>query len=480
MADAVTLRELAAAVRERRIGAHELVARSLERIETLDADLNAVVALRAEEALEEARGLDAALSAGAEAGPLAGLPLLVKDMTDVAGMRTTFGSQVFGAAPAATTDAVVVARLRAAGAIVVGKTNLPEFAAEGFTSNLLFGTTCNPWLPDRTCGGSSGGSAVALAAGMAAIATATDGGGSIRIPAAYCGLVGLKPTNGVVGRDPIPDWIDLSTDGPFSTCADDLELLLEVLRGPTPGDPTAQVVPPPERDTAVARVFTIERFTDYGPLPAEVREPFDAAVTSFGEVVGRAAEPITPSQLFGDRRIDEDWFTITGSEHAHRFGRAWFDEHAEQLHPSTRSYLEGGLAVPDRGVPGRAVPAVRVHACARRSAWRRRGAALARDDRRRLPRRWIGRRHRSRVVRVPGAEHHGPPGVIAAGGRVSERCALRAAGDRASLPRRPPAGHRATVGGRAAVAANRARLPAVRRPDVLSRRARPRRRLRDT
>jgi Asp-tRNA(Asn)/Glu-tRNA(Gln) amidotransferase A subunit family amidase len=260
-------------------------------------------------------------------------------------MRTTFGSMAFRAAPAATTDAVVVARLRAAGAIVVGKTNLPEFAAEGFTANSLFGVTRNPWNLERTTGGSSGGSAAALAAGMAAIATATDGGGSIRIPAAYCGLVGLKPTNGVIGRDPIPDWIDLSTDGPFSAHADDVALLLDVLRGPTPGDPTAQVVRPPERSTAIGRVFSIERFTEFGPLPAEAAEPFAAAIADFAAVFGVEIEPITPSQLFGDARIDDDWFTITGAEHAHLFGRAWFDAHADELDPSARFFLENGFSV---------------------------------------------------------------------------------------------------------------------------------------
>jgi aspartyl-tRNA(Asn)/glutamyl-tRNA(Gln) amidotransferase subunit A len=121
---------------------------------------------------------------------LAGLPLLVKDMTDVAGMRTTFGSQVFATATEARSDAMVVARLRAAGAIVVGKTNLPEFAAEGYTSNLLFGPTRNPWNRARTCGGSSGGSAVAIAAGMAAIATATDGGDPSGSPPATAGCTG--------------------------------------------------------------------------------------------------------------------------------------------------------------------------------------------------------------------------------------------------------------------------------------------------
>jgi Asp-tRNA(Asn)/Glu-tRNA(Gln) amidotransferase A subunit family amidase len=339
-----TLRELGATVRSRKIGARELVARSLQRIEALDPDLGAVVALRADEALDDAHGLDEWLAEGHEAGPLAGLPLLVKDMTDVAGMRTTFGSLTHRVAPAATTDAVVVARLRAAGAIVVGKTNLPEFAAEGFTSNLLFGPTRNPWNRERTCGGSSGGSAVALAAGMAAIATATDGGGSIRIPAGYCGLVGLKPTNGVIGRDPIPDWIDLSTDGPFSTRADDLALLLDVLRGPTPGDPSAQQAPF-EQQPSAGRVLAIDRFTEFGSLPPEVAEPFERAVASFADAFDVEIQAVTPRDLFGTARIDDDWYTLTGAEHVFLFGRAWFDEHVEELTPSIRSFFGDGLRV---------------------------------------------------------------------------------------------------------------------------------------
>ncbi|MEP6758409.1 MAG: amidase [Actinomycetota bacterium] len=338
------LRELVAKVASREIGAHELVSRSFQRIEQLDPELGAVVALRPEQALAEARALDDALAAGHEAGPLAGLPLLVKDMTDVAGMRTTFGSRTFVAAPAAVTDALVVARLRAAGAIVVGKTNLPEFAAEGFTSNPVFGTTRNPWNRERTCGGSSGGSAVALAAGMAAIATATDGGGSIRIPAAYCGLVGLKPTNGLIGRDPIPDWIDLSTDGPLSPHAGDLEVLLDVLRGPTAGDPTAQQTRPSDRERRIGRVFSIERFTDFGPLPAESAEPFSAASARFAGVFDRAIEPVTPAQLFAERRIDDDWFTLCGVEHAYRFGRVWFDEHVDSLTPAIRNFFGAAFA----------------------------------------------------------------------------------------------------------------------------------------
>jgi Asp-tRNA(Asn)/Glu-tRNA(Gln) amidotransferase A subunit family amidase len=321
------------------------VSESIRRIESLDADLGAVVGLRAEEALAEARALDDLVAAGDEVGSLAGLPLLVKDMTDIKGMRTTFGSVIFASAPAATTDAMVVARLRAAGAIVVGKTNLPEFAAEGFTSNLLFGTTRNPWNRERTCGGSSGGSAVALAAGMAAIATATDGGGSIRIPAAYCGLAGLKPTNGVVGRDPIPDWIDLSTDGPFSTHAEDLGLLLDVLQGPTPGDPSAQEAPPAGARPGIGKVFAIERWTDYGPLPPETSGIFEAATARFAECVGADVMRVTPTALFGGDTIDDDWFTLCCAEHAHRFGRAWYEAHVEELHPSVQSFLGFGFKI---------------------------------------------------------------------------------------------------------------------------------------
>ena len=125
-------------------------------------------------------------------------------------------------------------RLRGAGGIVVGKTNVPEYAFEAYTSNRLFGATRNPWGEWWTPGGSSGGSAAALSSGMVAVATATDGGGSIRIPSSLCGLVGLKPTNGIVARYPIPSWIDLSTDGPIGVSVADVELLLRICAGPSP------------------------------------------------------------------------------------------------------------------------------------------------------------------------------------------------------------------------------------------------------
>jgi Asp-tRNA(Asn)/Glu-tRNA(Gln) amidotransferase A subunit family amidase len=227
----------------------------------------------------------------------------------------------------------------------VGKTNLPEFACQGFTSNLLFGTTRNPWNRERTCGGSSGGSAVALSTGMASIATATDGGGSIRTPAAYCGLFGLKPTNGVIARDPIPDWIDYSTDGPLSPRAEDLRVLLEVLEGPAAGDPTAAPVRPPGGELRIGRVVAIERTTDFGPLPEDVARLLDSAIGRFADVFEVQVDRATPGDLFGERRVDEDWFTICGAEHAHLFGRTWFDAHVDELHPSTQSSLGAGFSI---------------------------------------------------------------------------------------------------------------------------------------
>ncbi|MGH2678713.1 MAG: amidase, partial [Actinomycetota bacterium] len=191
------LRDLVDAVRNRRVGARELVALALERIERLDPGIGAVVVLRADQATAEATAIDERIAAGDDPGPLAGIPCLIKDIEDLEGMPTTHGSLLFRDAPPAHADGLMASRLRVAGAIPVGKANTPEFAAQGFTANRVFGATRNPWAPEWSPGGSSGGSGAAVIAGMVPIATATDTGGSIRIPGAFCGLAGLKPTNGV-------------------------------------------------------------------------------------------------------------------------------------------------------------------------------------------------------------------------------------------------------------------------------------------
>jgi amidase len=230
--------ELCEALAARRISSRELLELYLDRIERLDAGLNAVVTLDAERSREEAAAADDALVREGPRGPLHGLPMTVKDSIETAGLRTTSGAkELAGHVPAS--DAVAVARLRAAGAIVFGKTNLPAFAADCQTYNDLFGTTVNPWNADRTPGGSSGGAAAAIAAGLTGLELGSDLGGSIRLPAHFCGVYGLKPTWGTVPqRGHIPPQpgvlseLDVATLGPLARSADDLDLALDVLAGP--------------------------------------------------------------------------------------------------------------------------------------------------------------------------------------------------------------------------------------------------------
>jgi Asp-tRNA(Asn)/Glu-tRNA(Gln) amidotransferase A subunit family amidase len=322
------LAELAAAVRSRAISAEELVRRSLERIERLDRPINSVVLIRVDAALDEARALDRSIASGELAGPLAGLPVLVKDSEDVAGLPTTFASLLRAEAPPAARDCEQVVRLRSAGAIVVGKTNLPEFAVEGFTDNRLFGPTRNPWSREWTPGGSSGGSGAALAMGLAPIATGTDGGGSVRIPAAFCGLIGLKPTNGLIGRDPIPSWIDLSTKGPLASSAADARLLLEVLKGPVAGDPSAHPGWAARDDAGLSRIVATPRMSDQGPLPRGVAASWERALADLAAVTQVAVELIEPPF---STDLDDDWFTLIAVEERTWVGGEELDERADEL-----------------------------------------------------------------------------------------------------------------------------------------------------
>jgi len=233
-----SLADLARAVRTRQISARELTAHALERIDALNPTYNAFVALNAEQAMAEAAAVDELTAKGGDPGAMAGIPLAVKDNHDAVGYRTTFGAPVLADAPLATADSPFVARLRGAGCVVVGKTNLPDFAWTGNTNNALFGATANPFNPAHGAGGSSGGAAAALAAGMVPLATGSDGGGSIRIPSAVCGLSGMKPSLGRVpggGPNP-PGWLDLSTNGPMARRIGDVVTALDVAVGPDPSD----------------------------------------------------------------------------------------------------------------------------------------------------------------------------------------------------------------------------------------------------
>ncbi len=218
---------LAARVRSGELSARELVEACLRRIEALDPELNAFRVLLADEAL--------AAADRPREGPLAGVPFGVKDDLAVAGQTRTRGSR--SAAPVAAADAEVVRRLRAAGAIPIGITNVPELMIFPWTASAANGVTRNPWNPSRTPGGSSGGSAAATAAGMVPFATGSDGGGSIRIPAAACGLVGMKPSRGRVSNQPAGEsWLGLSVFGALARTVADSALLLDVLHGTSDGD----------------------------------------------------------------------------------------------------------------------------------------------------------------------------------------------------------------------------------------------------
>jgi len=240
--DAVTL---AGMLRRREVSAREVIAAHIARIEALDGAVNAVVTRCFDTALAKAADADAALARGQGTGLLHGLPVAHKDLFDTAGVRTTYGSPMF-AENVPGRDALVVQRMSAAGAISLGKTNVPEFGAGSHTVNPVFGATRNPFDLSRSAGGSSGGAAAALAARMICLADGSDLGGSLRNPASFCNVVGLRPSPGRVPGWPFSDVADVfSVDGPMARTVADIALLLMVLSGPDPRVPLALDTAPP-------------------------------------------------------------------------------------------------------------------------------------------------------------------------------------------------------------------------------------------
>ncbi|MBP2389698.1 amidase [Aeromicrobium fastidiosum] len=222
-------------LRGREVSAVELVGHHLERIDRHAAALGAFITVTADAAMEQARQADASIAAGT-AGPLTGVPTAVKDLTMTAGVRTTMGSAVLRDNVPAT-DAYLVGLMRGAGLISLGKTNTPEFGLSSYTDNDVVGPARTPWDLDRNAGGSSGGAAAAVAAGLVPLAQGSDGGGSIRIPASSCGIFGFKPSRGRVSVGPLgSDWSGLAVDGPLSRTVRDAAALLDVIAHPMPGD----------------------------------------------------------------------------------------------------------------------------------------------------------------------------------------------------------------------------------------------------
>ena len=301
---------LSAVELRRRIGARqlspvELLDACLARIARINPAVNAVTATCFQRARREAERADAAVRSGEPLGPLHGLPLAVKDLEDTEGLLTTRGSPLLRAnVPAA--DAASVARLRAAGAIVVGKTNVPEWGAGANSRNPVWGATGNPFNPRLNAGGSSGGSAVALACDMVPVATGSDTGGSLRIPAALCGVIGFRPSPGMVPSERrAHGWTPISVVGPMGRSVADTRLQFEAIIGPDDRDPLshpAAAVAEQAVDLSTLRVAYTE---DFGicPVDPDIRHSFRNKVEALRPFVG-ACEPLTVDMGEADRCFD--------------------------------------------------------------------------------------------------------------------------------------------------------------------------------
>lgn len=302
--DYPTAKDLVAMLRARQVSAVELLERALRRIEAHDGRLNAVVARDFERARAAAADADRALARG-DRRPLLGVPMTVKESFNIAGLPTTFGVPGTERMPVRE-DAVAVARLKAAGAVVLGKTNVPLMLGDMQSYNAVYGTTNNPWGLGRTPGGSSGGSAAALAAGYVSLELGSDFGGSLRVPASFCGVFAHKPTPGIVpmrghappGSAPLSVRVDLAAAGPMARSAGDLALALDVLAGPDDADAVAYklVLPPPRHaDLKSFRVLVIDGHP-LVPTAGAVRSALDRiadGLASSGVKVARTA-PLLP------------------------------------------------------------------------------------------------------------------------------------------------------------------------------------------
>ncbi|MBA2497453.1 MAG: amidase [Acidimicrobiia bacterium] len=308
--------ELAARVRARTTSAREAVAAALARIDAHDGAIAAFVAVDGDRALAEAAAIDERIAAGRPAGPLAGVPIGVKDLEDAIGFRTTRGSLLHADDRPARRDSILVARLRAAGCVVVGKTNTPEGGWTAATFNRVFPPTRNPWALDRTPGGSSGGSAAAVAAGLVPLATASDGGGSIRIPAALCGLTALKPSLGRVaaGGPKPPTWGDCTSGGVLTRRIRDGAAALESIVGPDPSDLRSLPMPTEPWAHSLDDLGTPRRVAwspdlGYAEVDAAVLAACEHAV---GVLADLGTEVVEVPALFAEDPV-MTWLAITAS-----------------------------------------------------------------------------------------------------------------------------------------------------------------------
>lgn len=334
--------DLAARVRRKEISPVEIVSNSLARIEAVNPQLNCFCFIFAEEAMALARAAEAAVVRGDDLGPLHGVPVAIKDFTPTRGKRTTLGSYAFEDwVP--NHDALIVERLRDAGAIMVGKTTTPEFAHSSFTRSPLWGITRNPWNPEKTPGGSSGGSAAAVATGCVPLAEGTDMGGSVRIPASFSGIVGLKPSLGRIPMDILPTVFDnISHFGPLTRTVADAALFMSVAAGPADRDigslsPAMDFPVPPPADIKGLR-FALSIDLGYMAVDPQV----EALVRDAAAALVEAGAVVEEVELAWTKQVMDDWFRLWGVYLAAFFADK-LETHRERLDPNVVELLEAGL-----------------------------------------------------------------------------------------------------------------------------------------
>ena len=336
-----TLASLATAIRAGDLSPREAVQGALDRIERHDPALNSFITVRAEEALAEADALRGST------GPLHGVPVAVKDVIDVAGTPTTAASKVL-ADNVPTADATVVQRLRGAGAIVVGKLNTHEFAYGASTTSAAYGPARNPWDTERICGGSSGGSGAAVAAGLVPGALGTDTAGSIRIPAALCGVTGIRPSTGrVPNRGVVPVSWTYDTVGPLARTAEDCALLLDVIAGHAPGDASTATAPAEPclegigRGIEGLRIGVVSYLFDEAPLDRGVAAAVDTALEELGRL-GARVEPVD-ARFLRRAEVVQQLVMLPEAAEAHL---PWLRTRLADYGPDVRARLLAGLLLP--------------------------------------------------------------------------------------------------------------------------------------
>ena len=335
--------QLAGLLRSGELSAREVVAAHLARVEATDPTVNAIVTLVADRATEAAERADDSLARGDAVGPLHGLPIAHKDLVATAGIRTTGGSPIF-ADTVPDADDLLVERARAAGAVVIGKTNTPEFGAGSQTFNPVFGQTLNPYDLTKSCGGSSGGAAVALACGMVPIADGSDLGGSLRNPASFCNVVGFRPTPGRVPSWPSSNaWQDLAVNGPMGRTVEDAALLLSALAGPDPRvpislpEPGSAFAPPLDAELGAPVLAWAPDAGGTMPFDPRIRAIVDSARPVFESLGCRTGE------AFPDLRDAREVFlTMRAHMFAADLGEL-LEEHRHEMKTTVVWNIEQGL-----------------------------------------------------------------------------------------------------------------------------------------